>query len=337
MYPPISGARAQVVPPNGLPRRSFGGRGRGGRSVGGRPPGGRSPDQRTPEGRAALRRRRQLLTCTAASLGSATLLAVLVLLVLGGWGPLRHLDRSWITALHEYAVDHPMWSASMQTLADIGSTVTMRGLLTLAALWLWAIGARTLGGWAASLILTGWLTSALGKELTGRERPAFRDPVASADGFALPSGHALASAITCGALVILVWPRADRTGRIAACTVAGLSVLTIGWTRIALGLHWPSDVLAGWLAAVLVIGGVTLAIELWRPGALSRDVRRVGWRTRPRVQRVLAAPAPASDAPLPAPPPLATSADSPHRPPAPDPGRTPGPASDPRTGTGPHS
>ncbi|MFI5531577.1 phosphatase PAP2 family protein [Kitasatospora sp. NPDC051853] len=288
MYPSISGARAEAAPPGGPPGRPADGTAPGSRTSGGSAPDGSAPDDRAPDGRAGLRRRRQLLTCTAASLGSAALLALLTLLVLSGWGPLRRLDEGWIASLHEYALDHTVWTASMQTLADIGSTVTMRVLLALAAVWLWAIGARTLGGWAAAQALAGWLASAAGKQLTGRERPLFHDPVATADGFAFPSGHALASTVTCGALVILVWPRANRTGRIAACTIAATAVLAIGWTRIALGLHWPSDVLGGWLAGVLVVGAVTLAVELWRPGALSRDVRRVGLRTRPRVQRVLA-------------------------------------------------
>ncbi|WP_457030648.1 phosphatase PAP2 family protein [Kitasatospora sp. P5_F3] len=244
---------------------------------------------------SAVRRRQRLLICSALAFGSAALLGVLLALVTAHWGPLARLDHGWVNSLHGYAVRHNIWTAAMQTLADIGSTITMRVLLGLAAVWLWAIGARTLGGWAAALILTGWLASWLGKNVLGRERPHFPIQVAQADGYSLPSGHALASAITCAALVILVWPRANRAGRAVACTAASLAVLAIGWTRIALGVHWPSDVLAGWLTAALVVGAVTLAVELWQPGALSRDVRRVDWRTRPRIQRVLATGAPDPD------------------------------------------
>ncbi|GAA1145091.1 undecaprenyl-diphosphatase [Kitasatospora gansuensis] len=246
---------------------------------------------------SAARRRQRLLICSALASGSAALLGVLLALVTSHWGPLARLDQGWVDSLHGYAVQHNIWTAAMQTLADIGSTVTMRVLLGLAAVWLWVIGARTLGGWAAALILAGWLASWLGKNVVGRERPHFAAPVAQAGGLSFPSGHALASAITCAALVILVWPRANRTGRAVSCTAAALAALAVGWTRIALGVHWPSDVLAGWLAAALVVGTVTLAVELWQPGALSRDVRRVDWRTRPRIQRVLATgtPDPAFD------------------------------------------
>ncbi|WP_405018935.1 phosphatase PAP2 family protein [Kitasatospora sp. NBC_00070] len=237
---------------------------------------------------AAARRRQRLLICSALALGSAVLLGGLAALVASHWSPLVRFDRGAVNLLHGYAVRHTIWTAAMQTLGDIGSTVIMRALLGLAAVWLWAIGARTLGGWAGALILTGWLAGLLGKEGMGRDRPHFATQATQADGYSFPSGHALASAVSCAALVILVWPRANRAGRAVACTVAGLAVLAVGWTRVALGANWPSDVPAGWLTAALVVGAVTLAVELWRPGALSQDVRRVDWRTRPRIQRVLA-------------------------------------------------
>lgn len=225
---------------------------------------------------AGARHRRLLLTCSALALGSAALLGLLLLLVASHWGPLARLDQGWVDSLHGYALDHPGWTASMQAAADIGSTVTMRVLLGLVAIRLWVTGARTLGGWAAALMLTGWLASWLAKTAIGRERPEFAAEVAQADGYSFPSGHAFASAITCAALLVLLWPRAHRVGRAVACTAAALTVITIGWTRIALAVHWPSDVLAGWLSGALVVGLVTLAVELRRPGALFREVRRGG-------------------------------------------------------------
>jgi undecaprenyl-diphosphatase len=217
----------------------------------------------------------------------AALFAALLALVQSGWSPLIRLDHGWVDPLHDYARQHTAWTASMETLTNIGGPVTMRSLLGLAAIWLWSLGARVLAGWAAAAALVGWLVSAVTKAAIARPRPYFADPVAHAPGGSFPSGHAMASAITCAALVALFWPRAGLAGRAASSGLAVLIVLAVGWSRIALGVHWPTDVLAGWLAAGVVLGGVTVAIELWRPGALSRDIRQVDWRTRPRVQRVL--------------------------------------------------
>ncbi|MFF1871686.1 phosphatase PAP2 family protein [Kitasatospora herbaricolor] len=218
----------------------------------------------------------------------AALFAVLFALVEAHWGPLARLDRSWTDGEHGYARDHTAWTAAVQTLSNIGGTVTMRTLLGMAAVWLWLIGARVLAAWAATQALAGWAALWALRLLVGRPRPHFGDPVAYAAGPAFPSGHAMASAITCVILVWLIRPHTNRAGRVAATGVAAVAVLAVGWTRIVLGVHWPSDVLAGWLAAGVILGGVTVAVEIWRPGDLARDVRRVNWRTRPRVQRVLA-------------------------------------------------
>ncbi|WP_354641995.1 phosphatase PAP2 family protein [Kitasatospora camelliae] len=231
--------------------------------------------------------RRNLLRCAALALGSAVFFFALLILVKTGWSPLRRLDHAWVEPLHGYARRHAAWTASLQTMADLGSPLTMRILLGLAALWLWSLGARVLACWAVAMAVVGWAVGQLGKEAVARPRPHFPDPVAVGGGYAFPSGHALASALTCAVLVLLVWSRATPAGRVVASTLAGLTVLAVGWTRVALGVHWPSDVLGGWLAAGLVLGGVTVTVELWRPGALLRDARRVDWRTRPRVQRVL--------------------------------------------------
>ncbi|MGW4896708.1 phosphatase PAP2 family protein [Kitasatospora sp. NPDC004240] len=248
---------------------------------------------------AITRRNRRLLRYSVLSAGCAVLFGVLAALVQSHWPPLARFDQHWIDGLHEHARGSATWTAAVQTLSDIGGTVTMRTALGLAALWLWLIGARMLAGWVTAVTLIGWGGQWALKLAFDRPRPRFPDPVSHAGGPAFPSGHAMASAITCAVLVGLLWPRVRRTGRIAACAVAGLVVLTIGWTRTALGVHWPSDVLGGWLAAGMVIGTVTTAIELWRPGALTRDVRRVNWRTRPRVQRVLVPSATPFPGPLP--------------------------------------
>lgn len=233
-------------------------------------------------------RNRSLLRDAALALGCAALFGLLAVLVTGHWRPLVRFDHEWIDELHAYARDHRIWTASVQTLSDIGGTVTMRTLLGIAAGWLWLIGARVLAGWVAAQTLVGWGAQWALKLAFGRSRPSFADPVSHAGGPAFPSGHAMTSAITCAVLVGLLWYRVHPRGRTAACVVAAATVLTIGWTRVALGVHWPSDVLAGWLAAGIVLGTVTAVIQLWRPGALARDVRRVNWRTRPRIQRVTA-------------------------------------------------
>ncbi|MFE0459950.1 phosphatase PAP2 family protein [Kitasatospora sp. NPDC058965] len=255
-------------------------------SAPGRPPAGRPRPLRA-----------RLPRYTAIALGSLALCAVLLALVQTGWGPLARLDHGWADGLHGLARRNLPFTVSMQTTTMLGSPVIMRTLLGLAAAWLWAIGARTLAGWTAAQALVGWGLQWLVKTAVDRPRPGWPDPVTQAPGPAFPSGHAMAAAITAATLVALVWPRADRRARVVCCSLAAAGTGLVGFTRLALGVHWPSDVLGGWLLAATVLGGTTVLVELWRPGALSRDVRRVNWRTRPRVQSVLASSVPFPELP----------------------------------------
>jgi undecaprenyl-diphosphatase len=251
------------------------------------------PEEPQPTLRARLPR------YAAVTFGALALFGVLLGLVESGWPPLAHLDHAWTDGLHRFAREHAAFTASMQTITTLGGPVVMRSLLGLAAVWLWVIGARTLACWTAAQALVGWGVQWAVKLLVDRPRPSWPDPVAGAAGPAFPSGHAMTAALAGATLVALAWPRVNRPARIASSTVAVLASLLVGFTRIALGVHWPSDVLGGWLLAVVVLGGTTLTMELWRPGALSRDVRRVNWRTRPRVQRVLASAVPFPELPEP--------------------------------------
>ncbi|MEV7184627.1 phosphatase PAP2 family protein [Kitasatospora sp. NPDC093102] len=82
----------------------------------------------------------------------------------------------------------------------------------------------------------------------GRPRPPETDWAFTASGFAFPSGHAFTSALSAGLLALAVArarPSAARTAAAGAVLFAGV----IGLSRIYLGVHWPLDVLAGWLLA----------------------------------------------------------------------------------------
>lgn len=76
------------------------------------------------------------------------------------------------------------------------------------------------------------------KEMIARERPDAALQVVRASGYAMPSGHAAGIAFV-AALVVVMHPR----WRLHAMAVAAV----VGWSRVALGVHYPTDVLAGWL------------------------------------------------------------------------------------------
>ena len=99
------------------------------------------------------------------------------------------------------------------------------------------------------------------------------DDIVDAAGYAFPSAHAASGVALYGLLALFLLRRLDGRPRVAVCAVALVGVVSLGLTRVYLGAHYPSDVLAGWLVGTLVAAGAwTLAralVRLPRPAALS--------------------------------------------------------------------
>jgi undecaprenyl-diphosphatase len=118
-----------------------------------------------------------------------------------------------------------------------------------------------------------------------RPRPPRADWLAYASGYAFPSGHTTTSALLAIGLAAALLTRSQRPlARAAAVLGPALWAVAVGVDRIYLGVHWPTDVLAGWLLAALI--GCALLHPL---GALTRAlssppaVRPTGrWWPRPR-------------------------------------------------------
>lgn len=135
----------------------------------------------------------------------------------------------------------------------------MRPLCAVITGWLWWQGARWLALWVAATCALGTLLQQGLKAAVDRDRPVWTDPVDSAQYAAFPSGHALTATVVCGLLVWLL--RAYGAGRGVQGVVgalAALSVLGVGVTRVWLGVHWPTDVLGGYL-----LGAFMVSLAMW--------------------------------------------------------------------------
>jgi undecaprenyl-diphosphatase len=122
---------------------------------------------------------------------------------------------------------------------------------------------------AAALVLAGTVTGsiavALAKTLVGRERPALVDHLVEVSSASFPSGHAANSAIiylTIALVSIQVIPHRAARWFLFGATL--LLVTAIGTSRVYLGVHWPSDVLAGWSF------GALWALAWWAAGSWLR-------------------------------------------------------------------
>jgi undecaprenyl-diphosphatase len=120
--------------------------------------------------------------------------------------------------------------------------------------------------WLVATCALGTLVQQALKAAVGRERPVWPDPVDTAHFAAYPSGHALTATVVCGLILWLLHHHgAGRALWLTALTVAVISVVGVGLTRIWLGVHWPSDVLGGWLMGAMLVTLAVTVHQRYRP------------------------------------------------------------------------
>ena len=227
---------------------------------------GRDPQTATPA-RAPAGRARRLLRAALTGVATGVALIVIALLVREQWPPLVQLDERAVTAGTALAAQHPgllralvVWQWAFLAIHLLVPVATF------CLVYWWRTGNTTRTWWALSTILTAWGLSNLLKELVRRARPVLDQPVESVAGYSFPSKHAANTAAMTTALVVLVWPSLrSRFLRVAA--VAGAAVLTVAAAvdRVMLGVHYPSDVVAGILFGVGFVLASYFAYRHWSP------------------------------------------------------------------------
>jgi undecaprenyl-diphosphatase len=172
----------------------------------------------------------------------------------------RHVTRDVVT------VRTPALNSAMRVVTWLGSWVAL-GALACAILVL--VLTKRLRVAVAVIVVLAWAGEALGvriaKEVVTRDRPPQVIWVVRAHGWSFPSGHtATASFVfTVVALGIAAVSR-RRLVRMLGWLLAGLAVAATAFSRVELGVHWTTDVLAsvifvaGWVAAITLSLGATL-------------------------------------------------------------------------------
>lgn len=216
---------------------------------------------------------RQILTAGFAAAGAA-LAFFAWLAVMVARGTTAAFDLAVRARVHSWA--NPTLTRAMHGVTELGSPPF---LIALGALLCWrlAIAGRT----RAAVIL---LVAALGAEAFDqvlklffkRPRPEAFFGLAEPASYSFPSGHSVASCCFYGVVAAILAANVRSHLRKAAIwTAAALLAATIGFSRVYLGVHYPTDVLGGFGAAIVWVGLVRAGYQLWLRRARSAPVVRI--------------------------------------------------------------
>jgi len=181
---------------------------------------------------------------------AAAMLAILGLFTTNSHLIVPHFDEYVRTKVQSAA--SPALTSSLRVLTRLGSTVGLTAIgIVVIAILLYMRRLKYIGLLLLAMAGQGLLQFGF-KEIFERQRPQAMFDYVIGDTPSFPSGHALASTCFFGLLADLISIDLRSSGqKIAVWTLSVLIVLIVGFSRIYFDVHYPSDVLAGYLAGVI--------------------------------------------------------------------------------------
>lgn len=187
---------------------------------------------------------------------------------------LLHWDRSVLLSMREQGdINNPLGSPAFE---DMARDVTALGSFTILTLVTiigvsaaFFAGRWRLGLAALASVLTGMVVMNLLKSEYNRPRPDLVRHAAFVQDASFPSGHATMSAVVYLTLGIIVAQSQPRKGvRIFAVSLSVFITMVVGISRVYLGVHWPTDVIAGWAL------GTVWAVLFWFATEWIKETRK---------------------------------------------------------------
>ncbi|MGN6162159.1 MAG: diacylglycerol kinase family protein, partial [Marmoricola sp.] len=191
-----------------------------------------------------------------ASVAVAVLLAGLTGLVAGHVG--LPGDHALSKALQRWAADSSTIRDAAKVIASVLQPDVLDGIGVVGAIALVLNKHRRAAVWIVGVLAVARLGASALKALTHRHRPIFEHPVQIVSGWSFPSGHVATAAAACGCVIVIATMFIRKRGlRRPVIGAAVLVVLLVSLDRLVLGVHYPSDVVGGWLVGgVVTLGGI---------------------------------------------------------------------------------
>ncbi|WP_245409577.1 phosphatase PAP2 family protein [Allosphingosinicella vermicomposti] len=175
----------------------------------------------------------------------------LAMLLAGGSG------WRWDEGVYLFLYGDPRLAAPARFVTELGGWKMLVPAAFLGSAALFAAHRRRDAAILLAMTMGGRLLVWLMKEVVARPRPALEDHLVAVGSASFPSGHGANGLITWLALALLI----PRKSRAVAITAALILAFLIGLSRVVLGVHWPSDVIAGWAIGLIWTGGLAAIIR----------------------------------------------------------------------------
>jgi membrane-associated phospholipid phosphatase len=207
---------------------------------------------------------RTLLALVATALLAGPFL-LLLLLLKAKWNGLSSVDSAILDWAHRLAVDHHPLTQSMIVVSAVLHPWVVRVLASAVSVGCMLERRWRVGLWGLTAAWGSGLIATVVKSAVARVRPHLPDPVASAPGYSFPSGHALASIVCLGVIAASVAPALSPPMRRYLWSLCAVLVALVGFSRVELGVHYPSDVVAGWILGAAWLAASAAAFDVWKP------------------------------------------------------------------------
>ena len=191
------------------------------------------------------------------------LFVLLLIAVASSWSAVLDLDRSLAHAI----VGRPSWLVSPADSLGLSTRDISTGAVVVIAVALLWRPHRLWAQWLMWSALVGFALQNIVKVLVGRERPLWSESAFQPLTASFPSGHAMSGITTWAVLgvILLVAPVGGRLPRVVGVLALAVGLL-MGPSRLVLGVHWPTDILGGWLlGGAVACGAAAIMLARGRP------------------------------------------------------------------------
>ena len=184
-------------------------------------------------------------------------------------GPLTRLDLRVANWLHAHS--SPALTAAMLALSRIHGTVPVLAVAGVLAVFFATQRQWLRSGMTLLVLPGGMLLNVAVKEVFARDRPSFEHPLVTLSTYSFPSGHVVAATLLYGLLCALLFAHRARWRWRMLCGLMGLlMVATVAFSRMYLGAHYLSDVIAAFAEGVIWLMLTQPGSRRWRQEAPRR-------------------------------------------------------------------